>query len=332
MNDKDIQATRKRLPGMVTGMVSAAALLALGVQARGQEGTLASFSLSFNGSYTDNDPDEDESDFTTGLSFDLSSVTRTQSFSISADGRLALQGGRLDFERPGLAVDYSRENRSTAFDVGLSYSTRDVEGALDVIDPVTLELIDLIDDDGTLEALGIKAGLVTGRDARFGTDTQFSYTDRTYSGTSDPDLNDLTSWRIGTTLRFDVDPRITLRSDASYRVTQEDDLLQTETRTTSFGIGGDILIDQLWSASVELSHSLTETEEDGPGGRVVTEEDGAEYTLSLTRQFRDGTLGLSLARDVSDIGTEDSLSLFRSRELANGSELGWSLGFVSFPN
>jgi hypothetical protein len=332
MNDKEKQATGRKLPAIVASTASLAVLTAFGVQAQEQGGALATFGLSFGGEYEFNDPDEDESSFTTGLSFDLSSVTRTQRFGLSTDARLVFDEDGFDFENPGLDLDYARANRSTAFDVGLSYSVRDVEGEFEVIDPVTGIVTDLIDDDGTLESVRLNVGLETGRDAPFGTDTRFSFTDRTYSDTSDPDLSDLESWQIGTTLRFDVDPRISLRTSASYRETQEDDAAQTESRTTRFGIGGTFLIDPLWTASLDLGYSRFETEEDVLGTRVLTEEDGVGASLSVTRQFRDGTLGLALAREVSDIGAEDSLRVFRNRALANGGELAWSLGVVSFPS
>lgn len=321
------------LPGAIAGTLSAMALLVFAVQARGQEGTLATFGLSFGGSYTVNDPGENESDLASNLRFDLQSVTRTQSVGLSADGRLVFDGGRVEFERPGITIDYARESRSTALNLGLSYSVRDVDGAAEIIDPVTGTVINLVDDDGTLESLGINAALVTGQDAPFGTQTSFSYVDRTYSGTADPDLTDLTNWQIGTTLRFDVDPRISLSTNASYRVTQEDDDEQTERRVTRFGVGGSFLIDPLWSASFDLGYSIFETEEDQPGlGRVITEENGTGFTLSVTRQFRDGSLSASLARDVSDNGTEDSLRLSRERALSNGGALAWSVGLISFPN
>lgn len=333
MKDTEKQAAGRKLPGIVAGTVSAAALAAFSVQAQEQGGALATFGLSFGGEYEIDDSGEDESSFTTGLSFDLSSVTRTHSFGLSADGRLLFDETGLDFENPGIAVDYARANRSTAFDVGLSYSERDVEGEFEVIDPVTGIVTDLIDDDGTLESIRVNAGLETGRDAPFGTQTQFSYTGRTYTDTTDPNLADLESWQVSTALRFDVDPRISLRSSTSFRETQEDDAEQTESRTIRFGVGGTFLVDPLWTASLDLVYSRFETEEDDLlGNRVLTEEDGVGASLSVTRQFRDGTLGLSLARDVSDIGAEDSLGIFRNRAFANGGELAWSLGLVSFPS
>jgi hypothetical protein len=331
MKDNDKQSGGTRLSCVVACSMSAAGLFAFGVQAQ-EGGALATFGLSFGGQYTANDPGEDESELTNRLSFDLSSVTPTQTFELSADGALVFDEDGADFERPGITVGYARENRATALEAGLSYSVRDVEGTVDVIDPITLTVVDLINDDGTLESVTLSAGLETGRDARFGTSTQFSYTDRTYSDTSDPGLTDLVSWQVGTTLRFDLDPRIALSSTASYRETQEDDAEQTESRTTRFGIGGDLLIDPLWSASFNLSYSIFETEEDVAGTRVLTEEDGAGFSLAVTRQFRDGVLGISLARDVSDIGAEDSLRISRNRELADGGELAWSLGLVSSPN
>jgi hypothetical protein len=330
MKQEAKQARGKILPSIAAGL-AATALVAFGVRAQ-EGGTLATLDVSLGGTYEFNDPGDNEGRLTQRLGFDVRSVTRTQSFGISADGEFILDGDGYRFERPGLALDYGRETRSTAFDVGLSYSIRDVEGSVDVLDPITGDPIDLVDDDGTLESLSLNAGLETGRDARFGTNTRFSYTERTYSDTSDPDLTDLTSWQIATTLRFDIDPRITLRTDASHRVTQEDNAARTESRTTRFGIGGDLLIDPLWSATFVLDYSIFETEEDVLGTRVLTEEDGVGFSLGITRQFRDGTLGMSLERNVSDDGAQDSLRVSRDREFSNGGELSWSLGLISFPN
>lgn len=334
MRDEEKQATSRKLPAIVAGAVSTAALATFGVHAQEQGGALATFGLFFGGEYRANDPDEDESSLTTGLRFNLSSVTESQSFNLSADGRFILDESRdeFEFERPGLTLDYAWNNRSTAFDVGLSYRTQDVEGTEEVVDPITGTVVDLIDDDGTLESLRLTAGLETGREARFGTETRITFTDRTYSGTSDPDLTDLESWQFGTALRFEVDPRITLRTSANYRETQEDDAAQTENRTTRFGIGGEFLIDPLWSASANLQYSLFETEELFSGSRVLSEEDGVGFSLGLNRQFRDGNLGVSFARETSDIGAEDSLRIVRNRNLHDGGELSWSLGVVSFPN
>lgn len=334
MNDEEeTQASGRRLPAIVAGTVSMAALAAFSVEAQ-EGGALATFGLSFGGEYRANNPDEDESSLTTGLTFALSSVTAVQSFALSADGRLILDESRdeFEFEQPGLSLSYARNSRSTIFDTSLSYRVQDVDGIEEVIDPVTETVIDLIDDDGTLESLQLTAGLETGRDARFGTDTQVSFTDRTYSGTSDPSLTDLESWQFSTALSFEVDPRIILSSNASYRETQEDDPAQTETRTTRLGLGGEFLIDPLWTASASLQYSLFETEEEEAGRRVLTENDGLGFSLGLNRQFRDGTLGISLSRETLDIGAEDSLRVFRNRSLHDGGELNWSLGLVSFPS
>lgn len=333
MTDEPKQAAGRR-PASVAGLaVALAGCVSFAVQAQ-DGGPLLNFGLSFGADYQANDPDEDESSFTTGLSLDYTRATRSQTLRLSSDGRFVWDETTkgLEFQRPSLNLSYSTENRSTAFDAALSYSVQDVDGIEEIIDPITGEIIDLIEDGGQLESTQVTAGLVTGQDARFGTDTQVSLTDRTYSGTSDPGLTDLESWRIGTTLRFDVDPRVTLTANGNLRETQRDNVEATESRTTSLGLGGEFLIDPLWTASASLSYSIFETEEGIGAARILTENDRTGFSLGVTRQFRDGSLGLSLARDASEKGVQDSISLSRSRELHNGGTLSWSLGLNAFPD
>lgn len=332
MNDRRQHAVHSKRARPVAGTVLASLSLAVAPQAHGQDIPLINFGLSFGGEYTANDPGEDETRFTTGLGFDLRKSTDAQSFVLSADGSFLLDEAGITFEQPRLELDYARANRSTSFDAGLSFSVRDVEGQDELIDPVTGDIVDLVDDDGTLETLGLTLGLQTGLDARVGTDTQFSYTSRTYSGTSDPDLTDLESWQIGSTLSLEVDPRITLRTSGSYRELAEDNDEQTQSRTVRHGIGADLQIDPLWAGSIDLRYAVFETEERISGVRTVTESDGLGFSLGLSRQFRDGSLALSLDRTESDDGAEDSLTLSRARSLANGGAWNWSLGLVAFPN
>lgn len=333
MDHQSRQARRRPHPDIIVGVVLGVLALAAGAQAQERGAPLATINLSFDGRYTANDPDADERDLSTRLGFTLSRSTQTQSFSLATDGNFLFDETGFSFERPGLNLGYGWQNRSTAIDFGLNYSVTDVEGTTDVIDPITLNVTDLINDDGTLETLSLSAGLITGRDARFGTQTRFSFIDRTYSGTSDPSLTDLTSWEIGTTLRFDVTPRIGLRNSASYREIEEDDRERTVRRITRFGVAGDLLIDRLWSGTFALDYSISETEEDNLfGGRILTEEDRHSLSLGATRRFKDGTLGISFARNLSDAGVQDSLQISRSRDFRNGTNLAVSLGLVVFPN
>jgi hypothetical protein len=332
MKDNDEQARGGRAPWIVAGAAAGLCVLTVGGQAQ-EGGTLATLGLSFGGQYTANDPGEDESSFATDLSFDLLTVTQSQSFGLSADGRFLQDETGFGFENPGLSLDYVRANRSTALSFGMSYRERDVDGELAVIDPLTLSFVDFIEDDGTLQILDTTLGLQTGLDAKFGTDTQISFTSRTYSGTSDPDLTDLETWQASTGLRFEIDPRITLRASANYLERQEEDILRTARRNASAGIGADLALDPLWSASVGLSFFSLETErDDGLGGRIATQQDGAGFSVALNREFRTGSLGLALARQITTNGAEDSVQVSRDRVFANGAELAWSLGLVSFEN
>lgn len=329
MTNKKKQARRSRTHWIAAGTASGAVLVAVAVQAQ-DEGALATLGLSFGGQYAANDPGADEYDLSTSLSFELRSATRQgQSFGLLLEGRLVLDEDDFGFERPGLAIDYALANRSTALSFGASYREQDVDGDATIFDPDTLTIVDFIEDDGTRETLRINAGLQTGIDARFGTDTRLSYTARRFSSTSDPDLTDLDTWQASTVLQFEIDPRITLRTSASYQESEEEDPQNTERRTTRVGIGADLALDQLWSATVDLSYSRIETERDILG---TTETEGGGFALGFDRAFRTGTLGISLARQITENGPEDSVRIHRDLDLANGGSLAWSLGVVSFDN
>jgi len=328
MSSKDKNTTRRSIPWIAAGAAAGAVLLAVSVQAQ-ELGRLATFGLSFGGSFTANDPDPDEDELFSRLSFDLRSETRSQSFRLSADGRPAIDDGEFDVDNRGISLDYTRRSRAAELSFGASYREQDADGEFAIFDPITLDRVDLIEDDGTRESLSVNAGLRTGIDAPFGTNTQLSYTGRRFTDTADPDLTDLDTWEISTVLRFEVDPRITLRTSASYRESDEEDLENTRRRTTRLGIGADLALDRLWSAAVDLSYSNIETERDIIG---ITEQEGGGFSIGLTRQMRAGTLGFSLARDITENGAEDSFRVRRNTELSNGGTLAWSLGLVSFDN
>jgi hypothetical protein len=334
MKDEPKQAAGIVRPAISAGIVAALAGFAVtSVQAQ-NGGSLLNFGLSFGAEYVANDPTEDERNLTTDFDLNYTRATRTQSFQLSSAGRLlfdrSTQG--FEFEQPSLGLTYATENRSTAVDAALSFRVQDVDGIDEVIDPITGEISDLIEDDGQLESLSVSAGLVTGRDGPFGTDTQLSLTSRTYTDTSDPNLADLESWQIGTTLRFDVDPRVTLTANGSLRQTEEENPESTESRTTTLGLGGQFLIDPLWSGSASLRYSIFETEEGIGAARSLTETERLGFSLGVTRDFRDGSLGLTLARDASEDGVVDSLTLSRSRALHSGGDLSWSVGLNAFPD
>jgi hypothetical protein len=333
MTDKNHkrQARQRTIPWIATGTASGAVLLAVAVQAQ-EQGALATFGLSFGGQYTANDPDEDESRLTTGLRFDVRSGTRQgQGFALSGFGDIQLDEDGIGFERPGILFDYGVENRSTALSFGASYREQDVDGDFTVFDPLDPSSVDFIRDDGTRETLRVNAGLQTGLDSRFGTDTQIGYTSRRFTDTSDPELTDLDTFDVSTELRFDLDPRITLWSWASYEETNEEDFLNTDERTTRVGIGADVALDQLWSASVELNYSRIETERDRIlGGRARTLEEGGGFSVGVDRQFRTGTLGFLLEREFTENGPEDSFRVRRDVARPNGATLAWSLGIISF--
>jgi hypothetical protein len=327
------QARRRAIPWIAAGTASGAVLLGMGVQAQ-EQGRLATFGLSFGGQYTADDPNAapDATRLTTGLSFGLSSVTpRGRSFGLFANGDIQLDEEGLSFARPGIFVDYALVNRSTALNFDASFREQDVDGNFTQFDPLDPLSVDFIQDDGTRQTLRLAAGLQTGLDAPFGTDTLLSYNGRRFVDTSDPSLTDLDIFLFITSLRFEINPLFTLRTTASYEQSDEVGGENTDRDTARVGIGAVLALDQLWSAAVDLNYSRIDNESDnGLGGRDFTQTEGIGFVFGIDRQFRTGTLGFSLEREITENGPNDSFRVRRDREFSNGTVLDWSLGLISF--
>lgn len=332
-NNKKTIAGR-RLPAITFGAVAGlAGVVGLAVQA--QEEPLINMGLTFGARFEDRKPEDDRSVYFARLATVLTTGTRTQSLRIASDSQLTWDSTTeegIEFERPTLNIRYSTGNRSTQFEATLSRRTEDVDALEEIIDPITGDLIDLVDDSGTLETLRFSTGLTTGIDAPFGTETQFSFTRRAYTGTNDPSLTDLDNYQIGTTLRFDVDPRIRLTASANFQETEEDNETSTTNRTTQYGLGGTFLIDRLWTGTAALRYSVFETEQTVGPFRLTTENEGVGYSLGLSRAMRNGSIAFVLSREESDNGEVDNFSVTRDRDLRNGGTLAWSVGLSEFPD
>jgi hypothetical protein len=158
----------------------------------------------------------------------------------------------------------------------------------------------------------------------FGTATEFIWRDDSFSDGATDD--DVTFASLGTTLRFTLDPRITLRATGFLSHEETDDALETFETVHSYGLGADLLINRLWTANIDFGYRETETETLATT-RVV---EGSTAALLLTRDMRNGVLSFSAVRDITATGFEDTIRLARALTLGNGAEVGLSLGAVIF--
>lgn len=263
-----------------------------------------------------------------GLSFGFDSVTRAQAFRFSAGTDFEVDGNGTDLVRPRATLSYTRSSRATELSFGAAYSEIDLdENRVDGIE--TDE--ETIADAGSRISASANLRLVTGRDARFGTDTQLSWSRRDYSGTTDPDLFASTTLRAATTLRFDLTPTASLRLTARQDRREDEDAPQTDRTTTRLGAGADLQLDRAWSLSADLTATTIETERDPPvpGPRVETETDGLDVALTATRALPNGSLTLGFRRELEVTGSRTIFDIGRSLQLREG-ELAVSLGVVRF--
>ncbi|MEJ6391576.1 hypothetical protein [Gymnodinialimonas ulvae] len=271
--------------------------------------------------YEEDDPGDEERAFETRLGAGYFLATSGQR--LSFEGELLLQA--LEDEPvltdPAATLSYAAFTRGTELSFDLSYTALDLEDR-DIDEDFDAE--DLTEDGGRRERIEARVGLVTGRDAPFGTATELTYRDDSFSDGATEE--DETFVSLGSTLRFTIDPRITLRATGFISREETDDVLDTVETIESYGLGADLLIDPVWTANIDIGYLEIET--DRTTGTTVV--DGATASLLLTRDMPNGELSFSATRDISTTGSEDTFRVRRALTLANGAELEASLGAISF--
>jgi hypothetical protein len=252
-------------------------------------------------------------------------ATSSRRFSLEGEVLLQTQDGEDFITDPAATLSYAIFNRGAEISTELSYSARDLD---DVTIGDEFDATDLTRDGGRRERVEAVFGLVTGRDAPFGTETELLYRGDAFSDGATADDETLTS--VDTTLRFTINPQITLRATGFLGRTETEDAGNTVETVHAYGLGADLLIDPAWSASIDLGRRERVTETDVLGVRVRSVVEGIDGALSLTREMPNGVLGFSAERRVVATGSQDTFRLRREMVLANGAEVSGSLGAVIF--
>lgn len=271
--------------------------------------------------YEENDPGDEEMAVETRLGAGYFLATSGQR--LSFEGELLLQA--LEDEPvltdPAATLSYAVFNRGTELSFDLSYTAVDLEDR-DIDED--FDAIDLTEDAGRRERIEARVGLLTRRDAPFGTATELTYRDDNFSDGATE--SDETFVSLGSALRFTINPQVTLSATAYFSREETDNTLDTVERTESYGLGADLLIDPVWTANIRFGYDEIET--DLTTGTTVV--DGTTASLLLTRDMPNGELNFSAVRVISTTGSEDTIRVRRALSLANGAELEASLGAISF--
>ena len=158
-----------------------------------------------------------------------------------------------------------------------------------------------------------------GRDAPFGGSLELTHAQTDYSGTTDPDLLDITRNGITGALHFDIERNLRLTAGAEYETSSEDGVGSTDqtTQRLTFGVEADVRSDLTAGATIDYSRIET------VGGPIATPvdrtEDGFGVTLNAALTLPTGVLSGELSSTVGESGRFTSASVTRSFEMRRGS-------------
>lgn len=295
-----------------------------GGPADGQRNPLFTIGVSTGFTYEDSEDEETDAYFGSRFNFGVLTATRTQTFEFNVGGESRLSENETEtFINPSAILNYELQNRSTLFSTDLIWREADVEQGF--LDP-DFDASDLNVDDGTRSTHEARLRLVTGRDARFGSDTRLEFREVDFQDVTDPDLVPETRYTASTELRFSVDRRTELTVFGRWTERSEDDVLQTVETNTSLGVRANVLLDQAWTGQFEAAFLAEDTETTAG----LVEEDGFDLSAEVTRFLPNGQLAFAASYRDLEGDTQTELSVSRALELANGTTLSGSFGVVSF--
>jgi hypothetical protein len=259
----------------------------------------------------------------TDLGFNLSSETRTQSFSLNFGGTLEGAIGSSttaadDFEftdKTG-AVSYAREGANSNLSFNANYREINIE------DDVFGFFVDgefdpdaLIIDGGTRESYGFSGRFETGVVGPFGLELRARHNVTNYTDTADADLEDKDRTRVDATARFRLNPALSARALAGYSRIDTEDVISSSDRNTYVGVGVEVESAGGLSYTGDITYEQTETFE---LGALASDDSGVGITVGATQERADGSIGVDLGSHIDESGRRTTASVRRAFELQNG--------------
>lgn len=258
------------------------------------------------------------------LTFDMSGVLRA----IEPPGT---DSRTFDSQRARLG--YDREGVNSTFGFGADYDYTSV----DAIDPFEddrffeddpLDETDLTQDRGDRQQIGARFSYETGLNDPFGFILSGRYRDRSYSGTTDPDLFDTELYNLSGTARVNISPVTEARLVLRYEDYTADDAVLTDRRTTSASLGLTHALSSTDTFDISVGLQEIETDETIFGTRRSETEDGVIGSIGFSRELASGSIGTTLDLDDSINGQSATWLANRAWLLPRGS-VEISLGVTS---
>lgn len=290
-------------------------------------GLVARFDVTQRLQYSDN-PDLDiqkDSDFfgRTLLGFGLESVTKIDRFALNIDADI--DEGRdnrsnVDLTNSFVGLEYDRNTRNAL--VGLDLNYREADQTSSFSEQEFLINPDIINQDsGTRITTFGSLDAAIGLEAPIGASLAWSYSESTFTDTTDPDNTDQSNNDIAGQIDFRIDPRITASLTARY-IDFDAQGNGVSRETTGFGTAVSLEVTPITTIDLSLSQDRIVRSGDETGTN-----EGLSGAVDLTRALSNGSIGVSYASDVSsnDDGRRSFLSVSRDMPLPRGA-LSFSVG------
>ena len=261
----------------------------------------------------------------TALGFGYRSETTTQvfTFDIGAEYVKDFDSSSTDdseIENANARVEYTRENANSLFSLFAAYRESELE---DEVVATGIGSDVLVIDSGTLKvsSAGIRYELGTD-ESPFGLNFGIEYSDRDYTDTVDPDLEDTQVLSVDALARFQISPTTAVRARVGQTREDQEDATDTQITDTYYGLGLEGETGGGISYTADVLFDETETD-DG----AVTSEDGVGIELSVVQDRNNGSIGATVTSRIDESGRRTAASIRRDIELALGG-LGFSIGVV----
>ena len=306
-------------------------------------GPVLTFGISSTLSATDNynlDPNNSESTglFDNRLSFGYENRRATDALSLNLSGVLRANeppGGSNTFDDRRARLGYERQGVNSALSFGADYSLVSVDAfdpfnnAFSQNDPNTLPgVADLTSDRGDEEQIATRFHFETGLNDPLGFILDGTYRDRSFTGTTDPDLYDTRRFNLSGTTRFTLSPVTEAAVVLDYEDYSADDVPQTDRTTSKVSLGLRQALSPVDTLDALIGYKVIKTDETIGGLRQTDTDAGAAGRLSFTRELKRGTVGASFDLNRSVNGTTATWLVSRATPLPRGA-LAVSLGVAS---
>ncbi len=266
----------------------------------------------------------------TQLSFghEFESGIQSLKLSGSAVARLVddpLQGSDNGLSDADARVTYLRDGANAR----LRLQSRYVRTDLAFDDPLAVDEItdeDLSNSGGRRNNFNNSLLFETGLQSPVGLNLRLSRQDRSYSGTTDPDLFDTVTENVQISTPFRLSDRTQARLTFNENRYRAEDGPGTNRDTTRITVGLDHRFSPITRLSLDLGHSeVVETFDTLPG--LEDRDSGVVIGLNLVRDLPNGEIEASFDSDVTQEGRRRTFLLSRQLDLPNGG-LSFALGAV----